>query len=77
MGSKSDDLKEVKRSINSLKSQLDYVNDREAETDDGKDPDSSGEEGNHEKRQSSNEVNPSLTRKWGIVKDKIIDHNSA
>ena len=27
--------------INSLKSQLDTVNDREADTDDGKDPDSS------------------------------------
>ena len=41
MGSKGDEFKEVKFSINSLKSQLDSVNNREAETDDGKDPDSS------------------------------------
>ena len=77
MGSKIGDLKEVKRSIKPLKIQLDYVNYRKSDTDDVKYPDSSGEEGNHEKRQSSNEVNPALTRKWGLIKDKIINHNSA
>ena len=41
MVSKSDELKKVKWRINSLKSSLDYVNDREADNDDGKYPDSS------------------------------------
>ena len=63
MGSKGDEFKEVKFSINSLKSQLDSVNNREAETDDGKDPDSSKEEGDHGKRQSSKKGNHALTRK--------------
>ena len=39
MGSKSDAIKGVKWIINSLKSQLDSINDREADTDDGKYPD--------------------------------------
>ena len=38
MGSKSDDIKEVKWSIRSHKIQLDYIEDRDAETDDSKDP---------------------------------------
>ena len=50
MVSKRDDFKEVKRSINVLKSQLDFVNKCESDTDDGKNPDSYDEEGNHEKR---------------------------
>ena len=54
MVSKSDEIKEVKWSINYFKSQLDSVNDREANTDDGKDSDSYDKEGNHEKIQSCN-----------------------
>ena len=54
MGTKNNDLKELNCIINSLKSQLDSVNDREANTDDGKDSDSYDKEGNHEKIQSCN-----------------------
>ena len=65
MGSKSGEFKEVKWSINSLKSQIDSVNNCEADTDDAKDPDSSDKEGDHGKRQRSEKVNPALTRKRG------------
>ena len=41
MGSKSDDIKEVKWSINSFNSKLDSVNEHTADTDDGKYTDSS------------------------------------
>ena len=41
MGSKSDEFKELKWRINSLKIKLDSFNDREAYTGDGKDPYSS------------------------------------
>ena len=67
----------MKWSINSLKSQLDSVNEREADTDDVKDLDSSDKEGNHEKRQRSNKVNPTLTRKLVLIKNKRIDYNSS
>ena len=77
MGSKIYDLKEVKWSINSFKSKLDSVNDREANNDDGKYPDSSKKDGNHEKRQRLNNRNPALARKGGLTKEKTIDHNSA
>ena len=77
MGSNSDDFKEVKWSINSHNSQLYSGNYSEAETDDGKYPDSSDKEVNHEKRHSSNKRNPALTRKGGLMKNRIIDHNSS
>ena len=64
---KSDEFKEVKWIINSIKSQLDSVNNCEADTDDGKDPDSSDKEVNHDKRQSYYKVNPALTRRWGLI----------
>ena len=63
MVSKSDEFKELKWRINSLKIKLDSANDRETDTDDGKDPDSSKEEGDHGKRQSSKKGNHALTRK--------------
>ena len=65
MVSKSDEIKEVKWSINYFKSQLDSVNDREDDTNGGKYPDSSEKEGNHGKRNRSKKVNPSLTRNRG------------
>ena len=77
MGFKSDEFKEVKWIINSLKSQLDSFNGRESDTDYGKYPGSSDREGNHENSQSSNKGNPELTCKGGLMKYKIIDHNSA
>ena len=58
----------MKWSINSLNIQLDSDNDREAETDDGKDPESSGKEGDHGERQRSNNDNPTLTCKRGTNK---------
>ena len=77
MGTKTIEFKEVKWSINSLKSQLDSVNDRESDTYCGKNPDSSKKEGNHKKRQRSNKANPALTRKGRLMKDKIVNHKSA
>ena len=65
MVSNSNEFKEVKWSINYLKSQLDSVKNREAETDDGKGPDSSEKEGDHGKSQRSNKGNTALTRKRG------------
>ena len=67
----------MKWSINSLKSQLDSVNEREADTDDVRYLDSSDKEGNHEKIQRSNKVNPTLTRKLVLIKNKRIDYNSS
>ena len=46
--------KKMKWSINPLKIQLDSVNDYEADTDDGKDPESSEKEGNQGKKQRNN-----------------------
>ena len=65
MGAKSNEFKEVKWSIKSLKSQIDYVNAREADTDYGKYPDSYEKEGEHGKRKSSKKFNLTLTRKRG------------
>ena len=77
MGYNRDEFKEVKRIINSLKSQIDSVNNRDADTDDGKYPDSYDKEGEHGKMQRYKKRNPALTHKRGINKRKIIDHNSA
>ena len=63
MGSKRDDIKEVKWSINYLKSQLDYVRDCKVGTNDGKYPESYEKEGNHEKRHGPDKGNPALTPK--------------
>ena len=76
MGSKSDELKEVKCSINFIKIQLDSVNNRYADTDDIKYHESYDNEENHGKIQRSKNVNPALTLKGGVMKDKIIYHNS-
>ena len=65
MGSKSGELKEVKWSINSLKIQLDSINNHEADTDDGNYPNFYEKEGNYEKRQRSDKGNPSITHKGG------------
>ena len=51
MGYKSNEFKEVKWSINYLKSELDSINNREADTYDGNDNDFSGNKGDHGKRQ--------------------------
>ena len=56
----------MKWSINSVKSQLDSVNDHDDDTDDGKDSDSSEKEVNNVKRQRLRKGNPALTRKRGI-----------
>ena len=65
MGYKSDELKEVKWSINSLITQLEHVRNREDYTDDGKYPDSSEKEGDHGNMQRSKKVNPDMARKRG------------
>ena len=66
----------MKWSINYLKSQLDSVKDREADTDYGKYPDYYDKEGNHEKSQIPNKGNPALPYKGGPMINKRIDHNS-
>ena len=65
MGYNRKGFKEVKWSINSLKSQLDSVNNSEADTDDGKDPKSSEKEGDHENKQRLKKGNPAMNRKMG------------
>ena len=77
MGYNRDEFKEVKRIINSLKSQIDSDKYCEADNDDGKDTDSSRKEGNHKNKQRSNKGNTALTCKAGVMKDKIIDHKSS
>ena len=60
-----------------IKSQLYSFNGRDSDNDDGKYPDSSDRGGKYEKRQSYNKGNPALTRKGGIIKNKIIDYSSS
>ena len=68
MGYKSNEFKEVKWIINSLKSQLDSVNHCEAGTDDGKYYDSYEKEEDHGKRQRYKKGNTVLTTKRGTKK---------
>ena len=65
IGSKSDELKEVKWIINSLNSQLYSINDRKANNNDSKYLDSYDKEGDHRNKQRSKKVDPALTRKRG------------
>ena len=68
MGYKSNELKDMNRIINYFKRQLDYVKYLKADNGSGKYPEYYDEGGNHKKRQRSNEGNPTLTRKEGLLK---------